>query len=288
MAHPPRSFSQGLRRALLTGFVVSSSLSLADEARSEAKAPPPAHAPEGSPHWGYVDTLGPTHWGELPGARTCANGKEETPVALVTSSAAVDPQPAPVFRYASSRVRMVNNGHTVEFQYDGGSTLRVNGKDYTLAQFHFHTPSEHTEDGKHFPLEMHLVHKDAKGRLVVMGVFFEVGAHNAVLDTAFSHLPWGEGEHSDPQGALIQASALLPKDPTYFHYQGSLTTPPCTEGVEWYVMKHPVTLSDVQLASFQRLPHINPNNRAIQPLNARTVYLHASVVESPAVSRVEE
>ena len=268
-----RLSSQGLRRALLFSALAASAAS-ADEGRSVAVQFPAASETE--LHWGYADTVGPSHWGEIPGAAACAIGVSETPVALETARSVPDSHAAPDFNYRPTRVHMLNNGHTVEFTYDAGSSLRVDGREYTLAQFHFHTPSEHIEDGKRFPLELHMVHKDAQGRIVVVGIFIKQGEHNRALEKAFSHLPWSEGEHSDLPDAVINASALLPRNKTYFHYQGSLTTPPCTEGVEWYVMKNSIELSDAQIAAFQRLPHMNPNSRPLQPLNGRTVYLHTS------------
>ncbi|NMO14771.1 carbonic anhydrase family protein [Pyxidicoccus fallax] len=268
-----RPLARGLRPALLLSLVCTATAS-ADEARPQA--PQPAVFSAAEVYWGYSDAVGPGHWGDLPGATTCATGQEETPIALETASATPDTQPAPVFNYRPTRVRMVNTGHTVEFQYDPGSSLRVNGREYTLAQFHFHTPSEHTEDGKRFPLEMHLVHKDPSGAIAVVGVFIKQGEHNRTLSKAFSHLPWEEGDHSEPAGATLNASSLLPKERTYFTYHGSLTTPPCTEGVEWFVMTRPIEMADAQIAAFQRLPHLNPSNRPLQRINGRTVYLHTS------------
>ncbi|MBZ4415815.1 carbonic anhydrase [Myxococcus sp. RHSTA-1-4] len=269
---PPRPSLPGVRRALLLSLLCST----AAWASEPAHAPPPEATSHTGGHWGYGEAVGPAHWGDLPGATTCATGKEESPVELVTANTTPDTHPAPSFNYRPSRVRMVNNGHTVEFEYDAGSTVRVGEKEYQLAQFHFHTPSEHTEDGVHFPLELHLVHKNTSGGVLVVGVFIKAGSVNRALDDAFHHLPWNKGDHSEPKGASINASALLPKNKAFFQYHGSLTTPPCTEGVEWYVMKDPIEMSDAEIASFQRLPHLNPNNRPPQPLNGRTVYLHAS------------
>ncbi|WP_240360186.1 carbonic anhydrase [Pyxidicoccus caerfyrddinensis] len=247
----------------------------ADEARPWSASPAPTAEGE-TQHWGYIESIGPEHWGELPGASACAQGHSETPIALETRGAIPDTHLAPYFQYRPSHVHMVNNGHTVEFTYDAGSSVRVNGREYTLAQFHFHTPSEHTEDGKRFPLEMHLVHKDSNGGVVVVGVFIKEGEPNRVLDAAFSHLPHDPGAHSDLEHGFINAAALLPREQAYFQYQGSLTTPPCTEGVEWFVMTKPIEMSDAQIAAFQRLPYLNPNSRSLQPLNGRTVYLHTA------------
>ncbi|WP_436410051.1 carbonic anhydrase family protein [Myxococcus xanthus] len=138
---------------------------------------------------------------------------------------------APSFHYGTSQVRMVNNGHTVQLNYDVGSTLRLSNQEYKLAQFHFHTPSEHTKNGEHYPLDVHLVHTGAAGTpKVVVGVLIEEGLVNAALFTAFRHLPRHEGETSTPVGALINASALLPFNRAFFHDAGSLATPPLQRG----------------------------------------------------------
>lgn len=260
-----RQVARGFRQALVFSLFCAAS-AFAGEATPGGTAP----------HWGYADSVGPEHWGELPGDATCATGRAETPVALETKAAVPDAHAAPTFQYKPSQVHMRNNGHTVEFAYDAGSTVRVGDHEYSLAQFHFHTPSEHTEDGKRFPLELHLVHKDASGGVLVVGVFVKEGAPNRALDAAFAHLPHDPGDHVDLEKGRIDASALLPKDAAYFQYQGSLTTPPCSEGVQWYVMTKPLEMSDAQIAAFQRLPYLNPNSRSLQPLNGRTVYLHTA------------
>ncbi|MCP3100201.1 carbonic anhydrase family protein [Myxococcus sp. K15C18031901] len=254
MSHIRAGSVRALSSALLTSLFLSSAAG-AEEA-----------------HWGYASTVGADHWGEVSNGAMCAAGAEQSPIALSTASAVHANGYTPSFHYGTSRVRMVNNGHTVQFNYDVGSTLRLGPNEYKLAQFHFHTPSEHTLDGEHFPLEVHLVHTDAAGApKVVVGVLIEEGLVNAALFSAFRHLPRHEGEESSPVGALINASALLPFNRSFFHYAGSLTTPPCSEGLEWFVMKHPIQMSDSQIAAFERLPHINPNNRPVQPLNSRVV-----------------
>ncbi|RKH16828.1 carbonic anhydrase family protein [Corallococcus sp. CA041A] len=261
---------RALRGALL------SSLLLAPNAFAADGAPASLTTSSEEAHWGYDQTLSPEHWGELPGDAVCAQGEAQSPIALVTAGAAHPHLDVPSFHYATSRVRMLNTGHTVQFTYDSGSTVRVGASEYKLAQFHFHTPSEHTKDGVEYPLELHLVHTDANGApVLVVGVLIEEGAVNAALFTAFRHLPRHMGEESVPAGALLNASALLPRDKAFFQYAGSLTTPPCTQGLQWYVMKQPIQMSDAQIAAFERLPHLNPNNRPLQPLNGRTVSAHS-------------
>ncbi|AKF80348.1 carbonic anhydrase [Myxococcus fulvus 124B02] len=259
MSHPRTLSVRALRSALLSSVLLAA----------------PALAEE--THWGYAQTVDPEHWGEVAGGALCSTGVQQSPVALSTSGATHTNVQAPSFHYGTSQVRMVNNGHTVQFNYDVGSTLRLGNQEYKLAQFHFHTPSEHTQNGVHYPLEVHLVHTDAAGTpRVVVGVLIEEGLVNAALFTAFRHLPRHEGETSTPVGALINASALLPFNRAFFHYAGSLTTPPCSEGLQWFVMKNPIHLSDSQIAAFERLPHLNPNNRPVQPLNGRDVGLQSA------------
>ncbi|MCP3166832.1 carbonic anhydrase [Myxococcus qinghaiensis] len=258
---------RALQGALMTSLCLSSAALANDTHRQSSAATSSEEA-----HWGYAQTLSPEHWDEVAGAAMCSTGVQQSPVALSTSGSAHTNVAAPSFHYGTSRVRMVNNGHTVVFNYDAGSTITVGANEYKLAQFHFHTPSEHTKDGVSYPLEVHLVHTDANGTpKAVVGVLIEEGFLNAALFTAFRHLPRHEGEESAPAGALINASALLPFNRAFFQYAGSLTTPPCSEGLQWFVMKNPIQMSDAQIAAFERIPHINPNNRPVQPLNGRTV-----------------
>lgn len=260
-------------RALQGALVSSVCLASSAFAQDLRGTPAPVFLSEEDAHWGYSQTVSPQRWGELPGNALCAAGLDQSPIALVTAE--TDRQhhlDVPSFHYGTSRVRMTNNGHTVQFTYDAGSTLQVGGNTYHLAQFHFHTPSEHTKDGVEYPLEVHLVHTDTHGTpALVVGVLITEGLVHPGLFTAFRHLPKHAGEHSQPLGAVINASSLLPFNKAFYKYVGSLTTPPCTEGLQWYVMKNPIEMSDSQIAAFQRLPYLNPNNRPLQPLNGRVV-----------------
>ncbi|WP_426754680.1 carbonic anhydrase [Myxococcus sp. Y35] len=259
-------------RALRGALVSSVCLASGAFAQDLRGTPAPVFLSGEDAHWGYSQTVSPQRWGELPGNMLCSAGLDQSPIALVTSEADPSHPAAPSFHYGTSRVRMTNNGHTVQFTYDAGSYVEVGGNTYQLAQFHFHTPSEHTKDGVEYPLEVHLVHTDATGTpALVVGVLIKEGFVHPGLFTAFRHLPKHAGEHSQPTGAVINASSLLPLNKTFFKYAGSLTTPPCTEGLQWYVMKHPIEMSDAQIAAFQRLPYLNPNNRPLQPLNGRVI-----------------
>ena len=260
--------------------VAVSTLSAQAPASSPAK---PAAAHE--KHWAYEDSsesVGPAKWGTLAGDAACSTGRQQTPINLVTGTASPRDLPNLVFGYKPSSLSMTNNGHTVQMTYDAGSTLgRVGSTDtWTLAQFHFHAPSEHTVDGMSYPLEMHLVHVDAAGKpAVVVGVFFRRGKEDAALVRAFQNLPAKEGDKLAPSGVTIDAGGLLPADKTFFTYAGSLTTPPCTEGITWYVLKTPVEMSETQIAAYTKLAHLGHTNRPIQSLGGRVVQVDSTPVK---------
>jgi carbonic anhydrase len=257
--------------------IAVSTLSAQTPASSHEK---PAAAHE--KHWAYEDSaesVGPAKWGTLAGDAACSAGKQQTPINVVTGMAAPRDLPDLVFGYKPSSLSMINNGHTVQMTYDAGSTLgRVGSKDtWTLAQFHFHAPSEHTVDGKSYPLEMHLVHLDAAGKpAAVVAVFFRAGNEDVALVRAFQNLPAKEGDKLAPSGVTIDASGLLPADKTFFTYAGSLTTPPCTEGITWYVLKTPVEMSETQISAYTTLAHLAHTNRPLQALGARVVQVDST------------
>ena len=158
-----------------------------------------------------------------------------------------------------AEMKVVDNGHAIEVETEGPRAI-IRGRHFKLAQFHFHASSEHTIDGQFFPLEGHFVFRAANGRLAVIGVMFKEGAANTLVSKILDRV--GGEKH-----LTASIATLLPRNMAYYHYLGSLTTPPLTENVEWYVLRHPVTLSSAQLEAFKaRYSH---NNRAIQPLNDR-------------------
>ncbi|WP_245731761.1 carbonic anhydrase [Thiocapsa roseopersicina] len=220
------------------------------------------------PHWGYSGAHGPEHWGEIdPHFNACKTGKAQTPIDIASRIDADLPRIG--FHYKPGGHDEVNNGHTIQVDYDTGSTITLDGREFTLKQFHFHTPSENHIDGHAFPMEAHLVHADAEGHLAVIAVMFEEGPENLALATPWAAMPRAQG-HTAHLASKASAEALLPADRAYYRFDGSLTTPPCTEGVTWLVMKHPVSASHGQLVKFARAMG-HPNNRPIQPLNARVV-----------------
>ena len=227
-------------------------------------------------HWDYMGIDGPKHWGMLDKKyMACEKGRQQSPIDIV---AAHDPtiHSTLEFHYQSSPVHVVNNGHTVQVNYKAGSLVRFNDKDYQLRQFHFHDPSEHHIGGKTFPMEMHLVHQDQSGHLLVVGVLIELGKTNTTLANAgkwvkqkLGHRVPVEGEEIR-SGLVMDVKNLLPDDTSHFYsYHGSLTTPPCSEGVQWVVLKNHIEVSEQQV---QRFVHtLGPNARPIQPPSGRII-----------------
>lgn len=173
------------------------------------------------------------------------------------------------FDYLAAPLSIINNGHTIMINYPSGSTLTVGNRTYTLKQFHFHHPSEEHENGKGFDMVAHLVHSDSDGNLAVVAVLFKAGAVNPLLETLWKNIPRELNKTTESSTVSVNAKGLLPSEHGYYSYGGSLTTPPCTEGITWYLLKSTSTLSDEQLATIAKLyPH---NNRPIQKLNHRVV-----------------
>jgi carbonic anhydrase len=220
------------------------------------------------PHWDYSGHEGPEHWGDLaPDFSLCKTGKAQTPIDIVSR---VDTDlPRIAFHYRPGGHHEVHNGHTIQVDYDEGSSIRLDGRDYRLKQFHFHAPSENHVDGKEYPMEAHLVHADAEGHLAVIAVMFEEGVENLALAMPWAAMPMRPGR-TVPLANKVTAEALLPANHDYYRFDGSLTTPPCTEGVVWLVMKHPVSASRGQLTKFARAMG-HANNRPIQAINARAI-----------------
>jgi carbonic anhydrase len=217
-------------------------------------------------HWGYEGDIGPDRWGDLcPEFAMCKTGRAQSPID-VPSSASANPADL-IFDYHPSALHIVNNGHSIQANYDADSALRVDGQSYELLQFHFHNPSETTVDGVATPMELHLVHVNGSGEIAVVGVFLAEGAHNAAYAPVFDNMPPTVGEPVTVAGVRVDAAALLPADQTYWRWDGSLTTPPCTEGVKWFMLTAPVELSPNQIAAFKAL--YTGNARPVQPMNGR-------------------
>ena len=225
---------------------------------------------QGLTHWSYQGEGGPEHWGELTEKyQMCSLGSNQSPIDLVTDIHVGMPEL--VFDYYSSTIDQINNGHTIQQNIKPGSFLKIPGLDmsFELKQFHFHSPSEHTINGQSFPMEVHFVHADEQGALLVVGVLFDEGKEHPVLNRLWSFMPENPGETSiQPIG--IEETDLLPPTRDYYTYSGSLTTPPCSEGVRWVVLKTTVQASAEQISTFKgRVGTIT--NRPVQPRNARLV-----------------
>jgi carbonic anhydrase len=224
--------------------------------------------------WSYEDTatqVGPQKWGTLPGDELCGIGKEQTPINFDSAAAVENPKlPALRFEYKPAQLNLENNGHTIKDKIEAGSDLIINGTHYALHQFHFHASSEHSVDGKFYPMEIHFVH-DLGQKPVVIGVFIQKGKHNAALDPLLKNFPKKPGEIIMDSKIKFDASNLLPKDLSYFNYKGSLTTPPCGEGLDWYVLRTPITMDAGQIRAFTAIDGFAHTHRPIQPLGSRSV-----------------
>lgn len=227
-----------------------------------------AHASEAAaPHWTYEGEHGPSHWGSLNKEyAACSSGKSQSPIDL--AHALSKDLPNLDFHYQPSKINIINNGHTIQVNYEAGSYIVLDGVRYDLQQFHFHVPSEHTVNGKHSDAEVHLVHKNADGKLAVVGILINTGAENPAFQSTWNHLPAAEGP-AQQFTDQVNISGILPAVRETYRYDGSLTTPPCTEGVKWLVMVNPIEVSKSQLDALTQILH--KDNRPIQALNNRTI-----------------
>ena len=216
--------------------------------------------------WDYAQ---PQQWGDLsPDFHVCKQGVNQSPIDIRHALHAS--LPALTLELQARQAAIVNNGHTVQINLQQGDTLTLDGETCTLKQFHFHTPSENLIDGKRYPLEGHFVFSDEQQQLAVIGVMFEAGAANPVLTTLLDTLPAQVNQPATLQQD-VDITPLLPADRRYYRFSGSLTTPPCSEGVRWLVMKQPVTASAQQLQAFSAVLGEHGNSRPVQPLNGRLV-----------------
>ena len=233
-----------------------------------ALVPAAAYADETQHHWGYGVEHGPKHWAEMnPEYEACGIGKTQSPIdirgAVPTKLDAIE------FDYHPTPLHIIDNGHTVQVNYEPGSSISVGGKRYELQQFHFHKPSEERINGKRYPMVAHLVHKNAEGETAVVAVLLKEGAQNAVVRTLWADVPKEKEKERVMEQVKINAAGLLPKNHKYYTFAGSLTTPPCSEGVTWFVLTTPKEISKDQVARFGRI--YSANARPVQPLNGRTV-----------------
>ena len=255
---------------------------------SGGKTDSESHDDEHAAHWGYESDNGPDIWGSMNSEwALCAEGLEQSPIdlanAVKTRLPAVDLDRPGEGEFnvltQASVVDALDNGHTIQVNSKTGETLTVGDKNFALMQFHFHAPSEHTVDGEHFPMEMHFVHQAEDGALAVLSVLIEAGAQNPSIAPLWAQLAEAPGTETTVQIPAEFADHIFSGDATgVYHYGGSLTTPPSSEGVQWYVRKTPIPFSKDQIAAFTAV--YDHNNRPVQALNARTVF----VDENPTVT----
>jgi carbonic anhydrase len=226
-------------------------------------------------HWTYEGATGAEHWGDLdPEYAACKAGKEQSPIDI--RNAEKGELPVLRFEYKNGPLKyLINNGYTIRVNYHdapgSGNFLIVGDKRYQLTQFHFHRPSEEYIHGKPYDMEIHLMHQASDGKVAGVTVLLRAGSANATIQKIWDHMPKTEGkeEAEEIAGVQVNPAALLPHDTAYYMYTGSLTAPPCSEGVTWFVLKNPVEISAEEIDAFAKLyPH---DVRPLQPLNGRVV-----------------
>jgi carbonic anhydrase len=225
-----------------------------------------------STHWGYTGATGPAHWGDIdPKFINCKIGRNQSPIDIRDKLAVgTIGLPGLDVVYGIPEFAVINNGHTIQVNYPiGNSYIKVGGHRFELLQFHFHTPSEHQKEGFNYPMEMHLVHKDGDGNLAVIGILYKEGAFNPELQKLIDNLPKDVGQVHRHKEVRLDLRKFFPKDTRFYKYSGSLTTPPCSEGVYWMVFKQPIEASADQIAIMEKL--MGANNRPVQGIHSRHV-----------------
>jgi carbonic anhydrase len=225
-------------------------------------------ASEHASHWGYEGQEKPEKWGELsPEYAACKDGKNQSPInidhVLKTEHENLK------ISFNSSKQEIINNGHTIQVNVTGDNQLQLDDQTFTLQQFHFHTPSENTIKGEHYPMEAHFVYKNKDGELTVVALMFNKGEANPEIEKAWQQMPVEVGNTAILEQP-VDINALFPEKLDYYRFSGSLTTPPCTEGVRWIVLEQAVTASEEQIQTFHSVMH-HDNNRPVQPLNGRII-----------------
>jgi carbonic anhydrase len=240
------------------------------QAKTDKPAGGSASSQHGEIHWAYSGEAGPQAWGQLkPEFQTCTSGTRQSPVNIDDATTLQGPAEPLQFRYQASSGSVVNNGYTIQVDVQGDNTLTVRGSEYKLVQFHFHTPSEERINNRSFAMAAHLLHRNQEGQLAMVAVLLEPGAANSLIHAVWTHMPLDINDRVRLPSGSINLQDLLPQDQRYYQFLGSLSTPPCTEGVLWMVIKQPAAVSREQIRLFTQL---YPNNtRPVQPLNGRAV-----------------
>lgn len=264
-----RAAFRGWGRSTVVGLLLCGVLAAPVQAfQWPSRAPKPE-----SPQWSYTGEQGPAHWGDLsPELATCKEGKEQSPIDIRYAQRR-DYEPL-LFQYRSDSLSVTNEGRGLRVDAGPGSFLIVDGHEYALQQYHFHTPGEHLVQGARADMELHLVHRDAQGQVAVVAVLMQAGRRvNSTLKRIAEALPPVPGETFYGRQVATNPLFLLPHERSYFAYRGSLTTPPCSEGVTWFVLAEPVEVEGALVARFRQL--MGANARPVQPDNARPVRLFA-------------
>jgi carbonic anhydrase len=246
----------------------------------------------GSSHWSYGGSDGPQNWGHLTESyQLCSSGINQSPIDI--NSTTQSKLFSLNFNYFPATLQILNNGHTIQYNYgkinsgpeyfvtienkqyalptamENNSSISISGETYNLLQVHFHSPSEHKVNGRSYPLEAHFVHANSQDQLAVVGILFENGVSNDFVSTPWQHMPASTGTPQTINNVTLNAENLLPGNRDYYHYRGSLTTPPCSEGVRWFVMKSPRTVSSSQISKF--VSTVGNNARPVQAVNSRFI-----------------
>jgi carbonic anhydrase len=224
-----------------------------------------------SVNWGYIGKTGTEHWGELsPEFQLCGIGRRQTPIDLkIADVKNVVNNHLLSVNYQPTALHLINNGKTIQVNYQPGSYLKFAQQNFELLQFHFHHFSEHRINGKSYDMELHLVHRNQVGNLAVVAVFLQAGRFNPTLQIIWDAMPQQQGVETRIEDINIDAAQFLPAKQTFFTYSGSLTTPPCSENVLWCVMETPIEASTAQIAQFSQIFPLNA--RPLQQLNDRVV-----------------
>ena len=265
------SFPKALAAGLAVACVVGAQYACQPDAPGQVEAEEQRdaeHAPggDGEVHWSYEGETAPDRWGGLdPSFAVCDSGVQQSPIDLA------GPIPADggslEIQWQPSDAQVVDNGHTIQVNKAAGSSITLEGRQFSLLQFHFHLPSEHTVEGESSPMEVHFVHQAEEGDLAVIGVFMDAGEAHPAIQSIWDAIP-GVGEAPVPL-AGVDPNAFLPEGRGYFRYAGSLTTPPCSEVVNWVVMTELVAVSQAQVDAFAALYPMNA--RPVQPLHRRFI-----------------
>jgi carbonic anhydrase len=261
-----------LTTTVLLGLTLAgcASSSGGEAAPSQTATPSASTAPA---HWTYEGEEGPEHWGELStDYELCETGQEQSPIDLSGTSPVVEDELE--LDYDEIQEHVVDTGHTFQLVADDAATVEYEGTEYSLVQMHYHDPSEHTVDGEAAPVEFHFVHADKDGNLLVVGVMGIEGAENAAYEAFIDAT--ANGSEEEVAGS-VDLAAMVPADLRHFAYEGSLTTPPCSEGVQWIVMETPVELSAEQISDLEAA--YGHNARPVQPLNDREPALSTASID---------